>query len=166
VFEGEAALRRRARGGDDRARAEPLAGPDGGARPRPARRGHHGPAAPLGPGAPPLARLLAFLDGIVEVVSRNKGLLATLGHAETATQQRYHANRDEPRPVYQFWHGHISALIAEGRPDLDAELQAHILLGTLHSDPVLRLLEQGEERRLSRSLDALITALLEGPRGA
>src|SRR5687768_4632631 len=28
---------------------------------------------PLGPGAPPRERLLAFIDGMIEVVSRNKG---------------------------------------------------------------------------------------------
>src|ERR1700760_1587060 len=31
---------------------------------------------PLGPGAPPRERLLAFLDGVIEVVARNKGLVA------------------------------------------------------------------------------------------
>ncbi|MEV4750234.1 hypothetical protein AB0K21_28045 [Streptosporangium sp. NPDC049248] len=34
-------------------------------------------------------------------------------------------------PVYRFWHGHTSALIAARRPDLDGELLAHILLGSL-----------------------------------
>src|SRR3954453_19239869 len=33
---------------------------------------------PLGPGAPARDRLLAFADGVIEVVSRNKGLLAAL----------------------------------------------------------------------------------------
>lgn len=36
-------------------------------------------APPLGPGAPAGERLLAFLSAVVEVVGRNKGLLAALG---------------------------------------------------------------------------------------
>ena len=36
---------------------------------------------PLGPGAPDRARLLAFLDAIVEVVSRNKSLMAELAYS-------------------------------------------------------------------------------------
>jgi beta-N-acetylhexosaminidase len=35
-------------------------------------------APPLGPGAPPRARLLAFLTAVVDLVARNKGLLAAL----------------------------------------------------------------------------------------
>jgi hypothetical protein len=66
----------------------------------------------------------------------------------------------------QFWHGHIAALISEERPDLDAELLAHTLLATLHSDPILRLLEQGEGRRLADSLRTLAAALLNAPAGS
>src|SRR5258707_13842239 len=38
---------------------------------------------PLGPGAPPRERLTAFLDAVVGVVDRSKGLVAALGHAVT-----------------------------------------------------------------------------------
>jgi AcrR family transcriptional regulator len=120
---------------------------------------------PLGPGAPSRERLLAFLDAVVDVVARNKGLLAALGHAVTTA----HNPEEDPRsahPVYQFWHGHIAALISEERPDLDAELLAHTLLATLHSDPILRLLEQGEGRRLADSLRTLAAALLNAPAGS
>ncbi|HEX6526564.1 MAG TPA: hypothetical protein VF070_42090 [Streptosporangiaceae bacterium] len=34
-------------------------------------------------------------------------------------------------PVYAFWHSHISGLIAAERPDADADLIAHVLLGAL-----------------------------------
>jgi AcrR family transcriptional regulator len=111
---------------------------------------------PLGPGAPPDERLLAFLDAIVDVIASNKGLLAALGHAATTTHQ---GDRGE-HPVYQFWHGHITALINEHRPDLDADLQAHILLAAVQSDPIQRLLEQGEGERLAKSLRTLTSALL------
>ena len=42
---------------------------------------------PLGPGAPDRDRLLAFLDAIVGVVSRNKSLMAELAHAAGARRR-------------------------------------------------------------------------------
>lgn len=137
---------------------------------------------PLGPGAPPEERLTAFLDAIVDVVGRNKGLLAALGHAATATprpewkeQNRHRDGGDradsadhapgsrDGHPVYRFWHGHTSTLIAASRPDLDGELLAHILLGSLQSEPVLRLLERGEASRLAASLRVMAAGMLASP---
>lgn len=112
---------------------------------------------PLGPGADPRTRLLAFLDGIVDLVARNKGLLAALGHA-VATTQRHKA--DDGHPVYRFWHGHISDLLSELQPSLDAELVAHVLLSTLNSDPILQLLEKGEGDRLAATLRLIATTLV------
>ncbi|MDL4771239.1 MULTISPECIES: TetR/AcrR family transcriptional regulator [Thermomonosporaceae] len=110
---------------------------------------------PLGPGAPPSERLLAFLDGLVDLVARNKGLLAALGHAATTAHKD-----DKPHPLHARWHDHIRALIAEARPDLDADLLAHILIGSVQGNAVRRLLEQGGEARVARSLHTLVTALL------
>ncbi|MFD5465051.1 TetR/AcrR family transcriptional regulator [Kitasatospora sp. NPDC127059] len=120
---------------------------------------------PLGPGAPPRERLLAFLDAVVAVVARNKSLLAALGHAVTTAPQPPDQAPRGAHPVYQVWHAHLSGLIAEQRPDLDAELLAHVLLGTMHSDPILRLLEQGEGERLADALRVLVTPLLDAPTG-
>jgi AcrR family transcriptional regulator len=111
---------------------------------------------PLGPGAPPRERLLAFLSAVVDVVGRNKGLLAALGQ-ETAP--RAHG---EHHPVYDFWHGHIGTLIAAARPDLDAPLLADLLLAGLHAEPILRLLERGETARLEQGLHALARGVLSG----
>ncbi|MEU7022156.1 TetR/AcrR family transcriptional regulator [Streptomyces sp. NPDC046203] len=115
---------------------------------------------PLGPGAPPRQRLLAFLDAVVDVVGRNKGLLAALGQAVPHDAPEDSA---EQSSVYWFWQGHISTLIAEERPDLDAELLAHILLGALRNGSVVHLLGQGETRRLTESLRLLVTGALEAP---
>jgi AcrR family transcriptional regulator len=111
---------------------------------------------PLGPGAPARERLLAFLDGIVEVVARNKGLLAALGHAEAVG----HAPSDEPSPIYAFWHGHVAGLIAEARPDLDADLLGHLLLASIRADPVQQLLADGVAERVAGGLRALASAAL------
>ena len=50
---------------------------------------------PLGPGAPDRDRLLAFLDAIVEVVSRNKSLMAELAYSAAAAAPP--PRRDGPR---------------------------------------------------------------------
>ncbi len=134
---------------------------------------------PLGPGAAAHERLYAFLDAVVDVVGRNKGLVAALGAALPSTGRSTddthcmgtsnptpdpdHAVVDESRPVYDVWHAHISALITEERADLDADLVAHILLSSLHSDPILRLLEGNESHRLATGLRALAGALIASP---
>jgi hypothetical protein len=63
---------------------------------------------PLGPGAPPRDRLMAFLAAVVEVVGRNKGLMAVLG-AEVApmpkpTTARPASTRSTSRGTPTSWH--------------------------------------------------------------
>ncbi|BCJ46876.1 TetR family transcriptional regulator [Actinoplanes ianthinogenes] len=111
---------------------------------------------PLGPGAPPRTRLLAFLSAVVDLVARNKGLLAALGPAAGPIDQ-------EPReahPVYRRWHGHVAELAGQERPDLDADLLAHVLLAPLHSEPILDQLAREGGDRLTSTLHQLVTALL------
>ena len=118
---------------------------------------------PLGQGAPDRDRLLAFLAAVVEVVGRNKNLLAELASPAAAVQRAGEcaANEAGNRPVYGFWHAHLSALIASERPDADADLTAHLLLGSLHSEPVLsRLAAQGHDR-VTTALQALAVAALD-----
>jgi AcrR family transcriptional regulator len=109
---------------------------------------------PLGPGAPPRERLLAFLDAVVDVVGRNKGLLAALGQVVPPRSAGEH------HPIYETWHGHITTLIAARRPDLDAPMLADLLLAGLHAEPILRLFEHGETDRLKRALRFLADAVL------
>ncbi|MEU4243761.1 TetR/AcrR family transcriptional regulator [Actinoplanes sp. NPDC026619] len=114
---------------------------------------------PLGPGAPARERLLAFIDGVIAVVARNKGLLAALDHAEAVVQARLPG--DEPPPLHAIWHRHIADLIHEARPGLDADLTAHLILASLHSDPIQRMLAaDGGGERLSAGLKTVITAVL------
>jgi AcrR family transcriptional regulator len=119
---------------------------------------------PLGEGAPDRDRLLAFLDAIIEVVSRNKSLMAELAYAaaEPPAQENPPQHRDD-HPVYRFWHGHISSLIAAQRPDADAEMIAHLLLGALHSEPILAELATDGPKRLSAAMRALARAVLDTP---
>jgi AcrR family transcriptional regulator len=129
---------------------------------------------PLGPGAPDRERLLAFLGAVIEVVGRNKSLLAELafsGAAEPAATGKGAAagegtakdGHQGDHPVYRFWHGHISTLIATQRPDVDAEMIAHILLGSLHSEPILACLAADGPARPAAAVSALARAVLDAP---
>ena len=72
---------------------------------------------PLGPGATERDRLLAFLDAIIEVVGRNKSLLAELAYsaAPDPPPEKATARHRDDHPVYRFWHGHISTLISAAK---------------------------------------------------
>lgn len=115
---------------------------------------------PLGPEGPPRERLLAFLDAMVALASRNVGLITAHEHA--LATRRSAAGPREANPVYRRWHDHVTRLIAQARPDLDAGLVAHLLIGSLHNEPVARLLIGGESERLAAGLRSVATSLL-GP---
>jgi AcrR family transcriptional regulator len=126
---------------------------------------------PLGEGAPNRDRLLAFLDAIIEMVSRNKSLMAELAYSATAeppaeppAKERAPQHRDD-HPVYRFWHGHITALISAQRPDADAEMIAHLMLGALHNEPILAQLVTDGPKRFSAAMRALACAVLDAPTG-
>jgi AcrR family transcriptional regulator len=119
---------------------------------------------PLGPGAPDRERLLAFLDAVIEVVARNKSLLTELAFSGAAVGEgtAKDGHRDD-HPVYRFWHGHITALIATQQPDADAAMIAHILLGALHSEPILACLAADGPARPAAAVRALAQAILDAP---
>src|SRR5882757_1861440 len=123
---------------------------------------------PLGEGAPDRERLLAFLDAIVEVVSRNKSLMAELAYSAAALAPAADNVTAEPdkHPVYRFWHDHISGLIAAQRPDADADMVAHLLLGSLHGEPILDELATSGPERLSAALRSLACSVLDAPAAA
>jgi AcrR family transcriptional regulator len=123
---------------------------------------------PLGEGAPDRERLLAFLDAIVGVVSRNKSLMAELAYSAAALPPDASGVTEErdKHPVYGFWHDHISGLIAAQRPDTDADMMAHLLLGALHGEPILNELATAGPERLSAALRALACSVLDAPAAA
>jgi AcrR family transcriptional regulator len=115
---------------------------------------------PLGPGAAPGERLAAFTDALVELATRNAGLLTAHEHA-MATARHQDPER-QANPVYLFWHGHVASLLAEADPGLDADVLAHMLLGTLHAEPVARLLRTGESARVAAVMRDLAAAVTGG----
>jgi AcrR family transcriptional regulator len=82
---------------------------------------------PLGPGAPPAARLAAFYRGMVELLERFGHLVlgAETGSARYATG------------AYGFWHAHVRALATAAGAPVPGQL-ADILLAPLASELYLR----------------------------
>ncbi|MEQ4725308.1 helix-turn-helix domain-containing protein [Nonomuraea sp. B19D2] len=119
------------------------------------------PGSPLGPGAPPRERLLAFLDELAELAQRNLALFAA--HERACADDKY---RD---PTYLRWHAHVTALIAEagrarsamsgGEGGLDAEFAAHALLGSFDADLARHVMADGGVARLKSSVRGLAEAL-------
>ena len=76
---------------------------------------------PLGPGAPPAERLRAFGDGYLDLLERHADLLVAA----------VPSGLDAAGPL-QFYATHLSILLAEAAPQLDAPYTARALLATLH----------------------------------
>lgn len=107
---------------------------------------------PLGPGAPPAARLSAFLDALAELAVRNVALLAA--HEQACSDGKF------TDPTYVRWHTHVTALLTEARPDggLDASATAHFLLGAFDGELVRLLAPDGSPQRLAAAVGALAAA--------
>jgi AcrR family transcriptional regulator len=80
---------------------------------------------PLGPGAQPAARLVAFLDALLELVDRHIELHVVSETGDPGTRYR--------SAVYAFYRRHVEMLIEQARPDLDAGFMADALLAPLGS---------------------------------
>ncbi|MEU6716861.1 TetR/AcrR family transcriptional regulator [Nonomuraea sp. NPDC046802] len=115
---------------------------------------------PLGPGVEPVERLVAFFAAVAELAARNGNLLAAHEHAMLTRRSAAEQPR-EANPTYLFWHRHVSGLIAEARPDVDAEQIAHMLLGVLHMEPIASELRAGEHKRLAASYADMVRGLLK-----
>jgi AcrR family transcriptional regulator len=113
------------------------------------------PGSALGPGAPPVDRLLAFLDELSELAERNLALFAA--HERACAEDKY---RD---PTYLRWHAHVTALIAAARPEggLDAEFAAHALLGSFDADLARHVMADGGVARLKSAVRGLAETLLQ-----
>ncbi|MBX5443146.1 MAG: helix-turn-helix transcriptional regulator [Solirubrobacteraceae bacterium] len=81
----------------------------------------HGPP-PLGPGAPPCARLRAFGEAMLDRLEENLDLLLD---AQTAA-----GNYLRSEPYSALWL-HVRLLVQQARPDCDADYTTDVLLGAL-----------------------------------
>jgi AcrR family transcriptional regulator len=92
----------------------------------------YGPA-PLGPGAPPRERLLAFLGALAELTVEHRALLLEVDGASPGARYRTGA--------YRAWLQHVVWLIGALDVPGDRALLAHMLLAPLAADAVTYLYE-------------------------
>jgi AcrR family transcriptional regulator len=109
--------------------------------------------APLGPGAPPVERLIAFGERLFEHYAKHGELVAA---AESSGAIRY---RSAPFNVYRT---HVQVLVREAAPDADWEYLADALMASLRADHVryLREIRELPEDRLAEGWADLVRRLL------
>jgi AcrR family transcriptional regulator len=109
--------------------------------------------APLGPGAPPVERLIAFGKRLFEHFAQHGALIAV---AESSVGVRY---RSAPFAVYRT---HVQMLVREAAPDADWEYLGDALMASLRADHVayLRNVRELPEERLAAGWADLVTRLL------
>ena len=109
---------------------------------------------PLGPGAPPVERLIAFGRRLVAHLDAHGEMLLA---AETGAQWvRYRA------PVYGFYRAHVEMLVREADPGLDSAYLAEALLAPLAADLFLYLRAARElpVERIADGYEQLVRRLL------
>jgi AcrR family transcriptional regulator len=108
---------------------------------------------PLGPGADPATRLIAFLDAYVDFLDDN---LALVHMSETARAgARYEIG------AYRLWHRHVAHLLEQaGTPD--ADYLAHALLAPLGADQRMALRAEVTPARVKSGLATLARAITGG----
>ncbi len=89
--------------------------------------------APLGPGAPPLERLIAFGTEYMSFVEQHFDLHCAAEFGRAGARYR--------SPVYALYLTHLTMLVRQADPALDAEYVAAVLMGALTAD-LLRHLRQ------------------------
>ena len=102
---------------------------------------------PLGPGAPPRERLIAFGRAVLAQTDEYRAILITASSGGA----RYR------HPVYGVWHTHVAMLLREADPDLDAEPLADLLLAGLSPEIITLLQARGIDiERQGAAWDALV----------
>jgi AcrR family transcriptional regulator len=109
-------------------------------------------APPLGPGAPPAERLIAFGEAMLETLEAHSELLLA---AETGPARFTH-------PAYAVHRLHVSLLLREADPSCDAELRADALLAALGAELFiyLRRIRGMDTARLKDGWRELVQATL------
>lgn len=114
--------------------------------------------APLGPGAPPCERLIAFGQALLEHLSAHGDLLLAAQTAGTPGQ------RFDVGP-YAAYRAHLTLLIRDAASDLDVEYVADALLAPLSAEVVLHQLRgRGMTlERLAAGWETIARRLLAAP---
>ena len=109
--------------------------------------------APLGPGAPPVERLIAFGERLFEHYRSHGELIAA---AESSGAIRY---RSAPFNVYRT---HVQMLVREAAPYADWEYLADVLMASLRADHCryLREIREMSDERMAAAWADLVRRLL------
>jgi AcrR family transcriptional regulator len=83
--------------------------------------------APLGPGAPPRERLIAFGEGLLDLCDSHGDLLLAAERGSSSCA-RYRSD------VYAFYRTHVTLLLREAELDLAADYLADVLLSALSAE--------------------------------
>lgn len=112
-------------------------------------------APPLGPGAPPGERLVAFGRAMLALVDANRELLVA---AETGGPRKRF--RTGPYPSYRLF---VSSLLREAAPRLDADYTADALLAPLGAELVTYMREEREMslEQVAAGFEGLVRAILD-----
>jgi AcrR family transcriptional regulator len=110
---------------------------------------------PLGPGAPPRERLIAFGEALLDTLATHSELLLA---AETGPARFAH-------PAYAVHRLHVTLLLGEAAPECDAELLADTLLAALGAELFiyLRHVRGMSLQRLKQGWRDLVLAALGEP---
>jgi AcrR family transcriptional regulator len=108
--------------------------------------------APLGPGAPPVERLIAFGERLLQHLAQHGELIA-------AAEGRLDKYRTGPFSVYR---AHVALLVREAAPDADWEYLTDTLLASLGANHVsyMRRVRQMTEERLAAGWADVVRRLL------
>jgi AcrR family transcriptional regulator len=111
---------------------------------------------PLGPGAPAVERLAAFVDAYLELLDRHVELFIDSENASDGARYRIGS--------YWLWHRHVVLLVEEARPELDAAYVAHAVLAPLAADLHQALRTGGFDlERMRAGLTSVVELLFRGP---
>ncbi|MGA5759058.1 TetR/AcrR family transcriptional regulator [Nonomuraea bangladeshensis] len=111
---------------------------------------------PLGPGAPARDRLAAFFAAYLEYVLGHLDLVRMSETASPGARFRIGA--------YRFWHRHVAILLAEARPDADAEPLAHALLAAVSAEVTGVLRAEYGRGRAAAAVTSLVESVSHQPR--
>jgi len=115
---------------------------------------------PVGPGAPPGERIVAFLAALAALTDEHLELLFASETAKPGARFRTGA--------YSAWRQHLTLLLAEAGPELDAPVVADLLLAPLAAESFDHLRRrqglplrdvQAAQRRLAEGLLAGVTSI-------
>jgi AcrR family transcriptional regulator len=108
---------------------------------------------PLGPGSPPVDRLVAFLDAYATFLDDNLDLVHL---SETARPgARYDIG------AYRLWHRHVAMLVEQADRTVDSGFLAHALLAPLAADQRMALRDEIAPERLRAGLATLARSVLD-----